>query len=289
MGRITLATCREWPVPEGDQPLRKVLAARGHVVSSAPWDGEQGVFYDADVVIVRACWDYSESADAFTEWIAALERASINLHNPPHILRCNMSKRYLLELQARGARIPETVVVDALPSERLLGEIAGRGWHEAVAKPLVGQSGRDVVRLDPEGYDEWPSLSNAGVQIILQEYQPGISSLGETMLVFFAGRFSHAFRRIVAPGEWRSNSRYGAHRVKCDVSSAVIRQAQEVLSVLRETPLYARVDGIVEDDRLTVMELELIEPDLGFAQVPEAAEKFADQIEHRLRPEPGSV
>ena len=284
MSRITLATCQEWPAPIGDEPLRKVLMARGHTVNSAPWNGAQDAFYDADIVVIRACWDYSESPDEFTAWISCLEQASVYLHNPPDVMRWNMNKRYLLDLQARDIRMPETVVVTVAQNEDLLPEIERHGWGEAVAKPSVGQGGLGVMRLHPKSFDSWPELSSGQRQIVLQEFRPEISTLGETIIVFFAGCFSHAVRRIVAPGEWRSNSRYGARKVKCSVSSEIIRQAQEVLSVLTHTPLYARVDGMIDKDSLTVMELELIEPDLGFAEVPDAAETFARHIEATLQP-----
>ena len=283
MPRITLATCHEWPTPIGDEPLCKVLMARGHTVYSVPWNGAQEAFYDTDIVVIRACWDYSQSPDEFAEWISDLEHASVRLHNKPDVIRWNMDKRYLLDLQARGIRMPETVVITVAQNEDLLTEIERRGWDEAVAKPLVGQSGLGVMRLHPKSFDSWPDLSSGPRQIVLQEFRPEISTLGETILVFFAGCFSHAVRRVVAPGEWRSNSRYGARKVKCSVSAEIIRQAQEVLSVLTHPPLYARVDGLIDDDSLTLMELELIEPDLGFAEVPDAAKTFARHIEDHLQ------
>ena len=207
MPRITLATCQEWPVPTLDEPLRHVLTARGHTVNSVPWNGAQEAFYDADIVVIRACWDYSQSPDEFTQWISSLEQASVRLHNPPDVIRWNMDKRYLLDLQARGIRMPETVVITVAQNEDILTEIKRHGWDEAVAKPLVGQGGLGVMRLHPKSFNSWPDLSSGHRQIVLQEFRPEISTLGETILVFFAGRFSHAVRRVVAPGEWRSNFR----------------------------------------------------------------------------------
>ncbi|PON14238.1 hypothetical protein C2W62_30155 [Candidatus Entotheonella serta] len=282
MPRITLATCQEWPIPIVDEPLRKVLMARGHTVHSTPWNGVQDTFYDADIVVIRACWDYSQSPHEFAEWIGSLEHASVRLHNPPDVIRWNMEKRYLLDLQAQGIHLPETVIIKVAQNEDVLTEIERHGWNEAVAKPLVGQGGLGVMRLHPQHFDSWPQLSSGHQQIVLQEFRPEISTRDETLLVFFAGCFSHAIRRIVAPDEWRSNTRYGARKVKCSVSSEIVRQAQEVLSVLTHTPLYARVDGLIDDNTLTVMELELIEPDLGFAEVPGATETFVRHIEDQL-------
>jgi glutathione synthase/RimK-type ligase-like ATP-grasp enzyme len=282
MPKITLATCQEFPAPAIDEPLRNVLAARGHTVISTPWNGPQGAFYDADMVLLRACWDYSRTPNDFTQWINDLCRASVALYNPRDVVLWNMNKRYLLELQERGTVMPETLVVDATSNKDVYIAIKQQGWTEAVAKPLVGQGGGGVVRLDPKNFEKWPDLSVDQTQLILQDFRSEISKLGETILVFFEGEFSHAVRRIVAPGEWRSNFRFGARRVKCGASSSIVQQAKKALSILSVPPLYGRVDGLVDGENLTVMELELVEPDLGFAEVPDAADKFVRHIEKRL-------
>jgi len=283
MPNFTLATCKEFPCPDIDQPLRDALSARGHMVNSAPWDGPQDAFHAADVVVIRACWDYSENAEGFGRWIDQLEQASVHVLNPPDLIRWNMDKRYLLELQAAGIPVPKTVLVDTQHKDRIAAEIETHGWEEAVAKPLIGQSGRGVIRLHRDQSDNWPVWDGAESHLILQEFCSNISNLGETIMIFFDGQFSHSVLRVIAPGEWRSNFRFGARRVRCEVSPGIIEQAAEVLSVLDEPPLYARVDGLVDGNKLTVMELELIEPDLGFAEVPSAAEEFVKRIENQIR------
>ncbi len=283
MSRIALANCHEFPLPEIDEPLRNALIRRGHQIISIPWNGPQEAFYDADIVLLRACWDYCKTPDEFTQWINDLEAAGVNLHNPSQIVLWNMNKRYLLELQSMGTPMPGTLILDSVSNDDVLTQIQSQGWQEAVVKPLVGQGGGGVLRLDPENFNHWPDLSKTFTPLVLQEFQSSIGNLGETILIFFEGVFSHAVLRIVAPGEWRSNFRFGARRVKCEVSPRIIEQAQEVLSVLKETPLYARVDGLVNGDIFTLMELELVEPDLGFVQAPDAAEIFVQHIEDRIQ------
>ena len=43
-------------------------------------------------------------------------------------------------------------------------------------------------------------------------------------------------------------------------------------------PVYARIDGILQNGRFVLMEAELIEPELYFLFVPAAAETFADAL-----------
>jgi hypothetical protein len=55
-----------------------------------------------------------------------------------------------------------------------------------------------------------------------------------------------------------------------------------VLGALDSVPLYARVDGVVRDGDLLLMELELIEPNVFLSARPGALEDFAAAIEARL-------
>jgi hypothetical protein len=54
------------------------------------------------------------------------------------------------------------------------------------------------------------------------------------------------------------------------------------VSVLPETPLYARVDGIARGSAFLLMELELIEPNLFLGEGRGAAERLAAAIARRL-------
>ena len=283
MTNIAIATCREWPFPAGDDPLRREVEARGYTLYSGPWNGAQQPFHEADLVLIRGCWDYYKTPQAFLAWIAALADRSVRIRNRPEMLRWNLDKRYLLELKELGITIPETVVVDPKSNDTVLEEMTARGWTQAVLKPTIGQSGHFVERLDVERFEMWPECSIPTPQALLQEFQIDISSLGETMLVFFGGHFSHALQRKIAPGEWRSNSQYGSSRERCEVSSNIVKQAQRALSIFARPPLYARVDGLVKDEQFVLMELELIEPELGFREVPEAAMTFCNLLDELLR------
>ena len=72
------------------------------------------------------------------------------------------------------------------------------GWHEAVVKPAIGQSGGGVVRVR-EG--EMFEIGHAPQGVIVQPYIRDIETAGETSLVFFGGTFSHAVRRQPPQGE----------------------------------------------------------------------------------------
>ena len=106
--------------------------------------------------------------------------------------------------------------------------------------------------------------------------------MGETTLTFFDGEFSHAIRRVVAKGEWRANSQYGARVEMVSVAPGIISRAEAALAAVPGRPVYARVDGLVQGEALTVMEVELIEPGLYLNLSPGAGDRFAEAIERSV-------
>lgn len=289
MAVVVLATCAAYPEPKTDAPLRDALAARGHEVLSAPWNGEQSPFERADLVVLRACWDYHENPAAFLNWLDELEARRVGLLNEYGLVRWNFDKRYLAALHAAGVPCVPTIKVDAQDESEARARMRALEWQRAVRKPVHGQSGYGVELLSLD--EAWSAPSYNG-PALLQPFQADISELGETLLVYLEGKFSHAIRRELPAGEWRSNARFGARRVAAEVSDAVVRSGVEILerglavagtfADVDEVPLYARVDGLVRDDALVLMELELIEPALGFEVAPEGAVRMAAAIDARL-------
>jgi glutathione synthase/RimK-type ligase-like ATP-grasp enzyme len=117
--------------------------------------------------------------------------------------------------------------------------------------------------------------------VLVQEFLDEITD-GELAGVFFAGVFSHGLRRTAPRGEYRVNSQYGGRMTRAELSAATVAAMREVLGLLPEPALYARVDGLVRDGRFVLMEVEVNEPGLGLDLAPGAADRFADALLARL-------
>ena len=117
--------------------------------------------------------------------------------------------------------------------------------------------------------------------VLVQEFLPEIAE-GELSLVYFDGVFSHAIRKRPPKGEFRSNSRYGPTRHPETPPIDVTDQGAACLRTLPELPLYARVDGVLRDGQLIVLEVEVLEPALFMEFDPLSAERFADATLKRL-------
>ena len=282
--RVVLVTCTTWPeLSASDRLYAEALERRGVSTAAAPWNGPPDPFVGADLVVLRSNWDYHHDLASFTAWLDALERAETRVLNAPSLVRWNLEKRYLLDLERRGVRVPETGVVQGDPTA-VASALARHGWAEAVVKPLVGASGHGV-RLVRSGDPLATEGAAPSTMLVVQELLPEVAQSGEVSYVFFEGEYSHAVLKRPAPGDFRVDSDYQGTIEPFEPDASLVRQARAVLDVLPEIPLYARVDGVTRNGALLVTELELNEPSLSLALAPGSAARFADATVQRLRPD----
>lgn len=286
MRRVLFATSRDHPELTADDRLA-VAALDGLGIEVAPvvWaDTPPEMLNGGDAVVIRSCWDYHVYPEEFERWVTACEQSGAAVINAPALLRWNLHKRYLRELEAQGVEIVPTVWVEG-GDARPLGEVLrGAGWSEAVVKPAVSLSAYETWRTSPGAaaahQARFEALRRRG-DVLVQRFAPEIATRGEWSLVFFGGVYSHAVRKLPKPGDFRVQMDHGG-TARREVPPAVLVQAAErVLEVLPEPPVYARVDGIAVGERLVLMELECIDPVLYFGMEPLAAERFARRVVER--------
>lgn len=282
MTAVVLVTDNTTPhLSASDKRYADALVTRGVAVSAAPWNGGAEPFYAADAVVLRSNWDYHRTPERFAAWLDDLEGRGVRLFNPPALVRWNLDKRYLLDLAARGVRLPQTRVVPDTAAT-ITHVLDAFGWEQAVVKPTVGASGHGVRLVRREDLAAHTDGA-AGSLVIVQEYMPELATGGELSCVFFNGEYSHAIMKRPQAGEFRINSQYGGVASRFDPPAGVREQAAAALATLDAAPLYARVDGVLRGNDLVLMELELNEPALGFQFAPEAADRFAAATLRRLR------
>ena len=161
--RIALATCLEMPgLIDEDHALAAAFARRGHEAVPAPWNGPFTPFADADITLVRTTWDYTEAPNEFATWLQRLEGAGCHTINPPALMRWNMDKHYLLELQSRGAPLPSTVICAPDPEE-IVAAAAGLGLATAVLKPVI--SATDIRNQKSGCNGSWASDESAQARV----------------------------------------------------------------------------------------------------------------------------
>ena len=117
---------------------------------------------------------------------------------------------------------------------------------------------------------------------LLQEVVPEIVEHGEMSLVYFGGAFSHAVREAREGRRISRAAGFRRPRRAATPSPALLSFADRVMTHVPDTCLYARVDVVESSRGPLLMELELIEPELYFLIVPEAADRWPRLIVDRL-------
>ncbi|GAA1122055.1 ATP-grasp domain protein [Kribbella jejuensis] len=263
-----------------DRPLLEALRAEGLDPVVEVWTDPSVDWSAYDAVLLRTVWDYFVRYDEFTEWLAQLDKAEVPLLNSTDQVRWNSDKQYLLELRERGvAIVPSQVAAGACLRE----VVAGLNGQQIVVKPTVSGNALHTVR----GAAGSPELEQALAELpdlvyLVQPFIPEIQSEGEWSLLFFDGEFSHAVVKRPANGDYRVQESYGGQTALTQPPAAVLESARAALEASGPTPVYARVDGVVVNDRFLLMEIELIEPYLFFPQSPAAIQKLAKAVATRL-------
>ena len=282
MPDVALVTYGELPdLNPDDHPLRAELMARGARVHAVRWDDAAIDWRGFDVVVLRSSWDYHRRTAEFRDWLGTQERAGTRLWNPPAVVRWNLDKSYLRDLQRAGVAVPDTLWIEPGRAPDLTTLVASRPWSRAVVKPRISLSAHDTWITDRDGAahdQERFARLVADRGALVQEFVPEVVGAGELSLVYIAGRFSHAMCKRAGPDDFRVQHQYGGSAELVTASAVARHGAEQALAVVPGAWLYARVDGVERDGRLMVMELEVIEPELFLVWSGDAVRSFAEAI-----------
>lgn len=278
---LVFATCDHQPlIAPDDQPLADALKARGVGVTPIPWtELDPYALLDAPSILLRSTWDYHRIPTMFMAWLQALEDTGRLTWNPPAVTRGNVDKIYLKDLEATGIAIPKTRWLDRIDADTVLHAMESEAWPKAVLKPRIGATAYGTLQVERGSElsdDELRPARASGA--LLQELIPEVVQRGELSLVYAGGMFSHAVVKRAQEGEFRVQKDFGGRVDSTIPSPEALAFADRVMTSVPSSCLYARVD-IVESSRgPLLMELELIEPELYFLIVPEAANRMAELI-----------
>ena len=292
--RIAIATYVGRPEAFADDDvLAAAVRERGAETDQPAWDDPDVVWDAFDLVVARSPWNYTWHHDDFLRWADGI---GDRLENPPAVIRWNSDKRYLADLGEMGVPVVETTYVAP-------GEEPPPIEREVVIKPSVSGGARDSGRFGPASAGAAAELvariTSDGRTAMVQPFVPSVEHRGETAVAMIAGEVSHVLRKgpILQPDEVApvnpddtlgvATKMYDPELVlPSNATAEELRLAARVREAVRQrfaaTPLVMRVDMLEGgDDEPVLLELEAIEPNLYFDQVPEAAERLADAIVSR--------
>jgi hypothetical protein len=287
MTTIAVATCREFAdLDESERLVIAPLADRGVTAVPTVWDDPSVDWTTFDLVVVRSTWDYTGRRAAFLDWAASLRAVA----NPADVLAWNTDKRYLGDLAAAGVRVVETTWCG--PGEA--ADLPADG--EVVIKPSIGAGSVDAGRYDLSDAEQRglaaahvTRLQDRGATAMIQPYLGAVDEAGETAMLFFGGRFSHAIGKAAlltgpdAGVEGLFRQEEITPRTPTEQELALAETALKAVPGGADRLTYARVDVLPGDDGSPILlELELCEPSLFLEHDTDAAGRLADAVADRL-------
>ncbi|HSN52231.1 MAG TPA: hypothetical protein VLS87_06840 [Woeseiaceae bacterium] len=257
------------------------MAELGWDVEMVPWQSGAD-WNDYDLVYICTPWDYQNDVAGFLDVLAAIEGSSARLVNGLDLVRWNLEKTYLRELEMRGADIVPSRFFDRFDARSIEACFDAYATGTIVVKPVVGANSDNIfVLARPLPADVVVELGRvfANRPLFVQPFIDSVRSEGEYSLFFFGGEYSHAILKKPKQGDFRTQEEHGADILSVAAPAALVETARRVLGVVNPKPVYVRADFVRDKaERFLLMELELIEPALYFRTDPGSARRFASAL-----------
>ena len=254
---------------------------QGVVAERVDWADRSVDWSRVGCALFRSTWNYLENMSQFDAWLDHA-RGKTRLSNSSDVVRWNLDKRYLEELERAGAAVVPSAFYDRGSATGVDDIFARLGCDEIVLKPRASAGGLDTYRLtrsDAAAFDEKLRDLLSRKPMMAQPFQASILKDGELSLIVIAGQFTHAVRKVARDGEFRIQDDHGGYAVPHAASAEEKAFAEAVVRACPFPLQYARVDVVYDAlGALALMEVELFEPELFFRFDRTAAEALAQSV-----------
>ncbi len=286
MLKIGLVTCREFPgLTEDDQLLIPAFKERKIVAKPVIWNDGPLHPNEYDLLIIRSPWDYYLSTAEYIAWMNKVSAAGYKILNKPEVIKKNLHKSYIKELQRRGVLTADTMFIPKKSILKLEEVFERKRFKKIVIKPAISAGAFEthlVAREEAEIFNPVAARILEYADLMIQDYIEEVETEGEYSLIFFNGEFSHAVIKKAQPGDFRTQPEYGGTIQAVKPSADLIDIAYDINDSLGVDTLYSRVDGIMSKDEFKLIELEMFEPRLYFAQNEKSVKRFVEAVIERI-------
>lgn len=270
------------------QDLTDALTRNGLDYQIVAWDDPSIDWKSFNAVLVHTPWDYYDEPNKF---ISTMEHIASQtpVFNSIDIIRWNMDKNYLGDLERAGIRIIQTQYVDTAATPDVLDVMPNANWDNGyIFKPTVSAGAADVylIHSAQEAKRIYETrYRNNHPTLMIQPFMREIQEEGEWSFIFFDGEYSHGVLKKTVEGGF--GVKHSVKNKEYIPTHDMIAQAKDmykkIIQSRGDNPLYTRLDTIKRaDGKLYVMELEQIEPYLYLHAHPEAATKLVKGLLARL-------
>lgn len=214
-------------------------------------------------VVLQTTSGYHHDLSAFLRRLGQIEDAGVTIINPLPLVRWNSDKIYLRELEQKGHATLPTVWLEKGSKPDLDKILKEKNWRDTVIKPTISAGAFETKRVHMRvaaRTQEWLHDVLRERMMMIQPFAEEIAKEGEWSFLFFGSEFSHCVLKKPATGDYRVQHVHGGNYEQLEPPVNLLEQAKAVMRDLPQQPAYGRVDGIVRDGKLLVMEVEVIEP-----------------------------
>jgi len=269
-----------------DKLLIEPMKMFGWTAEEISWRNKKVNWSDYDAVIVRSTWDYQNDAEKFVGVLEKINSLSY-LENDLNLMKWNMNKNYLFDLEQKGVRIVDTIWEKGFNRGFAIEYFARLNADEIIIKPNISANADNTFRLSKENINE--HITNlekifASREFMVQPFLKNIIDEGEYSLFYFNGKFSHSVLKKPKENDFRVQEEHGGDIRPNKVSSEMILIGENIIQKLSTIPLYGRVDLVrTKQNEFALMELELIEPSLYLNKDNKSPYRLAKAFDERVK------
>ncbi len=269
-----------------DQLVKEALEQLGLQVLRLAWDDEYFDWNTTKYVLFRTTWDYFDRFPEFSVWLAAVTQKT-TLLNSANTIHWNIDKHYFQDLEKAGIATVPTYYMEK-GDTRSLAELHQKlSWKYTVLKPCISGAARHTYKLNLDTIHQHETIYTnliANEAMMLQPFMEQIVTKGEISLIVINGNYTHAILKKAKAGDFRVQDDFGGSVHTYQPSEEEIKFAEKAVQACPGSPIYARVDMIWDNgDKLTISELELVEPELWFRHNKDAATQLAKEIQQLIK------
>lgn len=250
----------------------------GWEVSTVSWRDTAIDWDNFEIVVIRTPWDYQRSPNEFLTVLERIDSSNARLENALDVVKWNLDKRYLFDLESRGLQIVPTIWDGVYDQRSFCRWMADLGCDELIIKPTVSATAEHTYRLtefDASLVDVFADRS-----FMVQPFLTNILAEGEYSLFYFNGEYSHTILKSPKAMDFRVQEEHGGSITAVEPDQKLRDAGRQAFEMIKPSPLYARVDLVRNDEsEFALIELELIEPALYLRMDPEAPARFAKAID----------
>lgn len=269
-----------------DHLIEPHLQRLGWLTETVSWRRKNVDWGRFDVVLIRTPWDYQDDAGAFINVLSDIEKSTARLENALDIVKWNIDKIYLQELESQGVSLVPTIWCNKLSGAQLSSETLDNwfdefGVDQIILKPRISANADNTFWIKQSSSYDINALEYAfsNRNFMVQPFVSAVIEEGEYSLFYFDGQYSHAILKTPKRGDFRVQEEHGGRLKRIDPEPQLLQAAEKCMAginTLHQRPLYARLDLVQFGGEFVLMEAELIEPSLYFNMDPNSAETFAN-------------